>query len=102
MTPPHHLGSQLALFPTPFLALFRADILTHSVVYWCQFHQHFARAFCAKKLQSQKVTREKLGKALSHEKLVHKRLMKLFFRNSLLRITIKSVMVKTKFDSKAI
>ncbi len=38
-----------------------------------QFHQHlhvpFAQYFCAKKLQSQNVTREKLYKALSYKKI---------------------------------
>ncbi len=33
--------------------------------------------FCVKKLQSQNITREKLGKALLYKKLTHKMLMKL-------------------------
>jgi len=48
----------------------------------CQFHQHFTQDFCAnifaaKKFQSQNVTREKMGKALSYEKFLRKMLMKL-------------------------
>jgi len=43
----------------------------------CQFHQHFTHQyFCAKKLQSQNVTKEQLRKALSYEKLSHKMLVK--------------------------
>jgi len=39
-----------------------------------QFHQHFTRAFCIKKIKSQNVTREKLRKALLYKKFVYKML----------------------------
>jgi len=48
-----------------------------------QFHQHFMCAFCTNifepkdRLQSQKVTREKLRKALLYKKFERKMLMKL-------------------------
>jgi hypothetical protein len=41
----------------------------------CQFYQHMTRNVCAKKLQSQNITREKLREALLYEKLSHKMLM---------------------------
>jgi len=44
---------------------------------WCQFHQHFRQTFCAKKLQSQNVIREKLRKRLLYKKGALKMLMKL-------------------------
>jgi len=48
----------------------------------CQFYQHITHAFCgnifcAKKLQSQNLTREKLHKVLLYKKRTHKMLMKL-------------------------
>jgi len=48
----------------------------------CQFHQHFtcnffANIFAPKKLQSQNVSKEKLRKALSHEKSAGKMFLKL-------------------------
>jgi len=42
-----------------------------------QFQQHFTRAFCVKKSQSQNVTREKLGKAHLFKKCSRKMLIKL-------------------------
>jgi len=49
-----------------------AGVNVDEIVNWCQFHQHFIRAFCAnifvpKKLQRQNITREKLHKALLYE-----------------------------------
>ncbi len=41
-----------------------------------QFHKNFRSSFCANKLQSQVVTREKLSKALSYKKVSSKMLMK--------------------------
>jgi hypothetical protein len=46
-------------------------------VSWSRFHQHFTHPFCAKKLQSQNVTREKLRQLLLYKKSSHKMLMKL-------------------------
>jgi len=41
------------------------------------FYVHLLRTyFCAKEIQSQNVTREKLLKALSYEKFAHKMMMK--------------------------